>query len=75
MGPSGLKGLYFLCCKILIQTGQKDLRLALELSETVSQTMPCVSAANELYKRAMGAGMADQDMASVYRIVNEPSNE
>lgn len=53
---------------------QKDLRLALDLSESVSQSMPCISASNELYKRAMSASMGDRDMASVYRVVNEPTH-
>jgi len=51
---------------------QKDLRLALELSETVSASMPVVGAANELYKRAKSAGLGDRDMAAVYQVVNEP---
>merc|ERR1712130_878946 len=53
---------------------QKDMRLALELSDTVHQSMPCVSASNELYKRAMSANFGDRDMASVYRVVNEHTN-
>ena len=53
---------------------QKDMRLALELSDSVHQSMPCVSASNELYKRAMSANFGDRDMASVYRVVNEHTN-
>ena len=48
------------------------MRLALELSETVSASMPVVGAANELYKRAKSAGLGDRDMAAVYQVVNEP---
>lgn len=49
---------------------QKDLRLAMKLSEDVAQPLSVVSASNELFKRAVAHGHGDRDMASVYRIVN-----
>lgn len=53
---------------------QKDLRLALELSDSVHLSMPCISSSNEVYKRAMAANMGDRDMAAVYRVINEPTH-
>jgi len=49
---------------------QKDLRLAMNLSEEVAQPMSVVGSSNELFKRAVAQGHGDRDMASVYRIVN-----
>lgn len=50
---------------------QKDLRLALEMSESVNQSIPTIASANELYKRSMSAGLGDRDMASVYEVVHQ----
>lgn len=44
---------------------QKDLRLVLELAETVSQPTPVAAAANELYKAAKSRGLSDMDFSSV----------
>ncbi|KAI4381864.1 hypothetical protein MLD38_007891 [Melastoma candidum] len=44
---------------------QKDLRLALGLAESVSQSTPIAAAANELYKVAKSHGLSDQDFSAV----------
>jgi len=44
---------------------QKDLRLALKLSEDVKQPIPTIAAANELYKTAMARDLGDSDMCAV----------
>ena len=43
----------------------QDLRLALALAESVSQSIPTVAAANELYKAAKSLGLADHDFSAV----------
>jgi glyoxylate/succinic semialdehyde reductase len=43
----------------------QDLRLALALAESVSQSIPTVAAANELYKVAISLGLADEDFSAV----------
>jgi glyoxylate/succinic semialdehyde reductase len=43
----------------------QDLRLALALAESVSQSIPTVAAANELYKVAKSLGLADEDFSAV----------
>ncbi|MDB5801214.1 MAG: ghr [Rhodocyclales bacterium] len=48
---------------------QKDLRLALALSEELGQTLHAASATNELFKRASIAGHGDEDIAAVYRVI------
>ena len=42
-----------------------DLRLALGLAESVSQSTPIVAPANELYKVAKSHGLSDQDFSAV----------
>ena len=49
---------------------QKDLRLAVGLSEDVSQPLSVIGASNELFKRAVAEGYGERDMASVYRSLN-----
>ncbi|KAI6690156.1 hypothetical protein NL676_026984 [Syzygium grande] len=44
---------------------QKDLRLALGLAESVSQSTPIAAATNELYKVAKSHGLSDQDFSAV----------
>jgi len=44
---------------------QKDLRLALQLSDKVRQQIPVISATNELYKTAMARDAGDLDMCAV----------
>ena len=48
---------------------QKDLRLALQLSEEVHQQIPVISAANELYKTAVAKDHGDKDMCAVYTVL------
>jgi 3-hydroxyisobutyrate dehydrogenase-like beta-hydroxyacid dehydrogenase len=48
---------------------QKDLRLALQLSEEVHQQIPVISAANELYKTAVAKQHGDDDMCAVYNVL------
>ncbi|MCO5548193.1 hypothetical protein L7F22_001651 [Adiantum nelumboides] len=44
---------------------QKDLRLALQLAESVSQAIPVAASANEMYKVAKSKGFGDQDFSAV----------
>ncbi|MDQ7988919.1 MAG: NAD(P)-dependent oxidoreductase [Candidatus Dactylopiibacterium sp.] len=48
---------------------QKDMRLALALSESVGQPLQGAAAANEVFKRATLAGHGEADIAAVYRVV------
>lgn len=48
---------------------QKDLRLAMEMSEQLGQSLQGASAANEVFKRANIAGHGNADIAAVYRVV------
>lgn len=43
----------------------QDMRLALGLAETVSQSTPIAAAANELYKVAKSYGLSDEDFSAV----------
>lgn len=45
---------------------QKDLRMALSLSDSVEQPLPIASAANEVYKHAKRNGYSDHDSSAVY---------
>ncbi|KAL2332268.1 hypothetical protein Fmac_019849 [Flemingia macrophylla] len=62
-GPSMIQSLYPTAFPLKHQ--QKDLRLALELAESVSQSTPIAAAANELYKVAKSHGLSDQDFSAV----------
>ncbi|KAL5755718.1 hypothetical protein ACOSQ2_020464 [Xanthoceras sorbifolium] len=62
-GPSMTKSLYPTAFPLKHQ--QKDLRLALGLAESVSQSTPIAAAANELYKVAKSQGLSDQDFSAV----------
>ncbi|KAH7439161.1 hypothetical protein KP509_04G048000 [Ceratopteris richardii] len=48
---------------------QKDLRLALQLAEAVSQSVPVAASANELYKVAKCKGLGDQDFSAVIEAI------
>lgn len=48
---------------------QKDLRLAMLLGDELRQPLNVIAAANEDYKRAMAAGLADEDMCAVAKVV------
>lgn len=43
----------------------QDMRLALGLAESVSQSTPIAAAANELYKVAKSHGLSDHDFSAV----------
>eukprot|EP00747_Dinoflagellata_sp_TGD_P165521 gnl/TRDRNA2_/TRDRNA2_186885_c0_seq1.p1 gnl/TRDRNA2_/TRDRNA2_186885_c0~~gnl/TRDRNA2_/TRDRNA2_186885_c0_seq1.p1 ORF type:complete len:311 (+),score=86.63 gnl/TRDRNA2_/TRDRNA2_186885_c0_seq1:63-935(+) len=48
---------------------QKDVRLALQLGDSVGQSMPLAAAANESFKAARSAGKGDEDFSAVYETV------
>jgi 3-hydroxyisobutyrate dehydrogenase len=50
---------------------QKDLRLAVTLGDELGQPLHCTAAANETFKRARAAGYADEDIAAVYRVIEQ----
>ncbi|XP_052176243.1 glyoxylate/succinic semialdehyde reductase 2, chloroplastic [Diospyros lotus] len=62
-GPSMVRSSYPTAFPLKHQ--QKDLRLALGLAESVSQSTPIAAAANELYKVAKSHGLSDQDFSAV----------
>lgn len=62
-GPSMVQCVYPTAFPLKHQ--QKDLRLALGLAESVSQSTPIAAAANELYKVAKSRGLSDQDFSAV----------
>lgn len=45
---------------------QKDLRLVLDMAETVDQAMPTASISNEVFKHAKRLGYSDHDSSAVY---------
>lgn len=45
---------------------QKDLKLTLQLSDSVEQPMPITAAANEVYKHAKRNGYGEHDSSAVY---------
>ena len=47
----------------------QDLRLALQLAESVSQPIPVAAAANEIYKHAKSKGLGDQDFSAVIEML------
>ncbi|KAL1345110.1 glyoxylate/succinic semialdehyde reductase 2, chloroplastic [Arachis duranensis] len=62
-GPSMIQSVYPTAFPLKHQ--QKDLRLALGLAESVSQSTPIAAAANELYKVAKSHGLSDEDFSAV----------
>ncbi|XP_023644813.1 glyoxylate/succinic semialdehyde reductase 2, chloroplastic [Capsella rubella] len=62
-GPSMIKSVYPTAFPLKHQ--QKDMRLALGLAESVSQSTPIAAAANELYKVAKSYGLSDEDFSAV----------
>ncbi|KAF7598118.1 MAG: 3-hydroxyisobutyrate dehydrogenase [Candidatus Dactylopiibacterium carminicum] len=48
---------------------QKDLRLALELGESLGQNLATTAASNELFKRVRIDGHGDEDIGAVYRAI------
>jgi len=47
---------------------RKDLRLALEMADTVDAPTPITSIVHELYKRAEGEGLGEQDSISIVKL-------
>ncbi|KAK9078361.1 hypothetical protein SSX86_002418 [Deinandra increscens subsp. villosa] len=62
-GPSMVQSKYPTAFPLKHQ--QKDMRLALGLAESVSQSTPMAAAANELYKVAKSHGLSDSDFSAV----------
>ncbi len=48
---------------------QKDLRLALQLGDELTQPLPTAAAANASFIRALSAGLADLDFSAVCRVI------
>ena len=48
---------------------QKDLRLALALSEKLDQNLALTAASNELFKRARIAEHGDEDIGAVFSAI------
>ncbi|OMO66271.1 6-phosphogluconate dehydrogenase, NADP-binding protein [Corchorus olitorius] len=72
-GPSMVKSLYPTAFPLKHQ--QKDLRLALGLAESVSQSTPIAAAANELYKVAKSYGLSDEDFSAVIEALKAKSQD
>jgi glyoxylate/succinic semialdehyde reductase len=54
---------------------QKDMRLALELAETCSLSLPVSTASNDLYVKACEMGCGEKDFSAVYLAVKKDENE
>ena len=52
-----------------LKHAQKDLRLALQLGDELGQPLATAAAANEVFKQARRAGLADRDFSAVHRVV------
>ena len=48
---------------------QKDLRLAVALGDELAQPLPMAATANETFKRARQAGLAEQDIVAIHKII------
>ena len=53
----------------------QDLRLALGLAESVSQSIPLAAAANEIYKVAKSRGLSDHDFSAVIEALKSKTSE
>lgn len=45
---------------------QKDLRLALGMSESLDQPLPIIATINELFKQAKRSGYSEHDASAIY---------
>ncbi|CAO2840215.1 unnamed protein product [Amaranthus hypochondriacus] len=72
-GPSMIQSQYPTAFPLKHQ--QKDLRLALGLAESVSQSIPLAAAANELYKVAKSRGLSDHDFSAVIEALKSKTSE
>ena len=66
-GPMLLSGAY--PTSFPLKHMQKDLRLALALSEKLDQNLALTAASNELFKRARIAGNGDKDIGAVFSVI------
>jgi 3-hydroxyisobutyrate dehydrogenase-like beta-hydroxyacid dehydrogenase len=48
---------------------QKDLKLALELGQELAVPLPTTALSNQWLTAARGLGLADQDFASLFRVL------
>ena len=55
--------------RVMAPFQMQDLRLAVELGAHTSQELPIATAANEVFKKAIGAGLGDKDFSAVYQVV------
>jgi 3-hydroxyisobutyrate dehydrogenase-like beta-hydroxyacid dehydrogenase len=55
-------------CKLALL--QKDLKLAINMSDSVDQPLHVGSAVNELFKKAKAKGYGEHDISAVYRAAN-----
>jgi len=49
-----------------LQHMQKDLRLAINMSDSLNNPMPLTTIANEAYKNARRAGLNENDASAIY---------
>jgi len=52
---------------------QKDLRLAIDLSDELGQPLAVAAAANDLFKRARAMGHEDEDFSAVFKAASNPA--
>ncbi|TYI55968.1 hypothetical protein E1A91_D11G177300v1 [Gossypium mustelinum] len=78
-GPSMVKSQYPTAFPLKHQQKKlmltQDLRLALGLAESVSQSTPIAAAANELYKVAKSYGLSDEDFSAVIEALKAKSQD
>jgi 2-hydroxy-3-oxopropionate reductase len=48
---------------------QKDLRLAIDLGDRLTQPLPCTATVNELFKKAREAGLGEEDFSALFKVV------
>ncbi|OMO66272.1 6-phosphogluconate dehydrogenase, NADP-binding protein [Corchorus olitorius] len=72
-GPLMVKSLY--PTEAPLKHQQKDIRLALALAESVSQSTPVAAAANELFKVAKSYGLSDADSSAVIEALKAKSQD
>lgn len=49
-----------------VSSMQKDLHLAMEMAESVDQSLPMTAIANEVFKQTKRLGYPDHDSSAVY---------
>lgn len=49
-----------------LQHMQKDLRLAINMSDSLNNPMPLATIANEAYKSARSTGLSESDASAIY---------